>query len=176
MTSCRRAVPAPRAALRQLPPVGENSFGSLGPGLLASGLLGTIIRELQARLADPDHALPRGSQADQEDRKDIGAAGGGARYGAPRLALPDRHSPPGSRLAATPLHRFRYGADALANRKELVRLIQSMCARLAVRRAVRTESSCARATEERVRHARAQLLQTFDLTSSLSPTRVTKHY
>jgi len=31
-----------------LPPVGENSFDSLGPGLLASGLLGTIIRELQA--------------------------------------------------------------------------------------------------------------------------------
>ncbi len=76
MTFCRRAVPASRAALRQLPPVGENSFDSLGPGLLASGLLGTIIRELQARLADPDHALPRGLQADQEDRTDIGAAGG----------------------------------------------------------------------------------------------------
>lgn len=33
-----------RAALRQLPPVGENSSGPLGPGLLASGLLGAIIR------------------------------------------------------------------------------------------------------------------------------------
>ena len=42
-----------RAALRQLPPVGENRAGPLGPGLLASGLLGTIIRDLQARLADP---------------------------------------------------------------------------------------------------------------------------
>jgi hypothetical protein len=45
-----------RAALRLLPPVGENSSGPLGPGLLASGALGTIIRDLQARLADPDHA------------------------------------------------------------------------------------------------------------------------
>jgi hypothetical protein len=39
-----------RAALRQLPPVGESSSGPLGPGLLASGLLGTIIRDLQASL------------------------------------------------------------------------------------------------------------------------------
>ena len=37
-----------RAALRQLPPVGENRAGPLGPGLLASGLLGTVVRELQA--------------------------------------------------------------------------------------------------------------------------------
>lgn len=42
---------AARAALRQLPPVGENASGPLGPGLLASGLLGTIIRDLQANLA-----------------------------------------------------------------------------------------------------------------------------
>jgi len=40
-----------RAALRQLPPVGENRSGPLGPGLLASGVLGTIVRELQAGLA-----------------------------------------------------------------------------------------------------------------------------
>jgi Imm-5 like putative immunity protein len=58
---------AVRAALGHLPPVGENSSGPLGPGLLASGLLGTIIRELQTSLADPDHALPPRSQADQED-------------------------------------------------------------------------------------------------------------
>lgn len=44
-----------RAALRQLPPVGENSSGPLGPGLLASGLLGTVIRDLQANLAQPDN-------------------------------------------------------------------------------------------------------------------------
>ncbi len=47
---------AARAGLRQLPPVGENRAGPLGPGLLASGLLGTIIRHLQAGLADPDGA------------------------------------------------------------------------------------------------------------------------
>ena len=39
-----------RAALRQLPSVGENRSGPLRPGLLASGVLGTIIRELQAGL------------------------------------------------------------------------------------------------------------------------------
>jgi hypothetical protein len=48
---------AVRGALRQLPPVGENRSGPLGPGLLASGLLGMIIRDLQAGLTDPDHLL-----------------------------------------------------------------------------------------------------------------------
>jgi hypothetical protein len=57
---------AARAALRQLPPLGENSSGPLGPGLLASGVLGTIIRDLQAGLAVAD-SLDRSSQADQED-------------------------------------------------------------------------------------------------------------
>lgn len=42
---------AVRAALRQLPPVGENAAGPLGPGLLASGLLGEIIRGFQRQLA-----------------------------------------------------------------------------------------------------------------------------
>jgi Imm-5 like putative immunity protein len=50
----RHMSPAVRAALRGLPPVGKNSSGPLGPGLLASGLLGTIIRDLQAGLADPE--------------------------------------------------------------------------------------------------------------------------
>lgn len=39
-----------RAALRKLPPVGENQSGPLRPGLLASGLLGRITRDLQAGL------------------------------------------------------------------------------------------------------------------------------
>jgi hypothetical protein len=43
-----------RAALRTLPPIGENTSGPLGPGLLSSGQLGTIIRKLQAGLAEPD--------------------------------------------------------------------------------------------------------------------------
>jgi hypothetical protein len=48
---------AVRAALRTLPLVGENSAGPLGPGLLARGPLGTIVRDLQAGLADPDHLV-----------------------------------------------------------------------------------------------------------------------
>jgi hypothetical protein len=50
-----------RAALRAVPPVGENSSGPLGPGVLASGQLGTIIRDLQARLTATDSdTTPRG--------------------------------------------------------------------------------------------------------------------
>jgi len=41
-----------RAALRSLPPVGQNSSGPLGPGLLASGQLGAIIRDLQTGLTE----------------------------------------------------------------------------------------------------------------------------
>jgi hypothetical protein len=43
---------AVRAALRQLPPVGEDPHGPLGPGLLASGVLGRVVRDLQAHLDD----------------------------------------------------------------------------------------------------------------------------
>jgi hypothetical protein len=39
-----------RTALQALPPVGEDSSGPLGPGLLASGELGKIILYLQAGL------------------------------------------------------------------------------------------------------------------------------
>jgi hypothetical protein len=51
---------ATRIALRQLPPVGENTSGPLGPGLLASGVLGTIIRDLQAGLAGAERCRPFG--------------------------------------------------------------------------------------------------------------------
>ncbi|MCZ2815336.1 putative immunity protein [Modestobacter sp. VKM Ac-2984] len=37
-----------RAALRQLPPLGEDSAGPLGPGLLATGVLADVIRHIQA--------------------------------------------------------------------------------------------------------------------------------
>jgi hypothetical protein len=47
-----RMSPQARSALRTLPPVGQNSAGPLAPGLLASGQLGAIIRELQGRLAE----------------------------------------------------------------------------------------------------------------------------
>jgi len=40
-----------RAALRLLPPVGEDHSGPLGAGLLASGALGATIRDIQAELA-----------------------------------------------------------------------------------------------------------------------------
>jgi hypothetical protein len=39
-----------RIALRRLPPLGENTAGPLGPGLLASGILGIAIRRIQAEL------------------------------------------------------------------------------------------------------------------------------
>ena len=44
--------PEVRAALSALPPAGENASGPLGPGLLASGRLGAIVRQLQAGLAE----------------------------------------------------------------------------------------------------------------------------
>jgi hypothetical protein len=50
-----RMSPEVRSALSQLPPAGENSAGPLGPGLLASGLLGTAVRDLQANLVPIDH-------------------------------------------------------------------------------------------------------------------------
>ena len=53
-----RMSPPVRVALRQLPPIGENRAGPLGPGLLASGLLGTIIRDLQVGLANPGPSAP----------------------------------------------------------------------------------------------------------------------
>ncbi|MFK0239675.1 putative immunity protein [Microbacterium sp. NPDC090281] len=44
--------PAAAVTLRRLPPLGTDSAGPLGPGLLASGTLGEVIREIQAALAD----------------------------------------------------------------------------------------------------------------------------
>ena len=56
--------PPVRTALRRLPPVASNSSGPLGPGLLASGLLGTIIHNLQAGLAEPEMLSLAGADAD----------------------------------------------------------------------------------------------------------------
>lgn len=44
-----------RAALKLLPPLGTHRNGPLGPGLLASGVLGTVIRQIQAELDDGGH-------------------------------------------------------------------------------------------------------------------------
>ncbi|WP_226533989.1 putative immunity protein [Microbacterium paraoxydans] len=46
-----RLSPEAAAALRRLPPVGTDAAGPLGPGLLAAGPLGAVIRELQAALS-----------------------------------------------------------------------------------------------------------------------------
>lgn len=45
-----RLSPAARSALAQLPPLGEDSAGPLGTGLLAKGALGAAIRLLQAQI------------------------------------------------------------------------------------------------------------------------------
>ncbi len=45
-----------RAALRTLPPVGQDSSSPLGPGLLSRGQLGVIVGDLQAGLGEPDRS------------------------------------------------------------------------------------------------------------------------
>ena len=52
-----------RDALDALPPVGETSSGPLGPGLLASGRLGTIIGWLQIGLDESARRDREGTQA-----------------------------------------------------------------------------------------------------------------
>ncbi|MDR6868343.1 hypothetical protein J2Y69_002959 [Microbacterium resistens] len=47
----RRMTADVRAALMQLPLLGEDSSGPLGAGLLATGMLATTIREIQAALS-----------------------------------------------------------------------------------------------------------------------------
>lgn len=42
-----------RSAIARLPPLGEDPAGPLGSGLLASGVLARVIREIQANVADP---------------------------------------------------------------------------------------------------------------------------
>lgn len=48
-----------RLALRQLPPIGENRSGPLGQGLLASGVLGDVVRALQTGLSEKHLKLGR---------------------------------------------------------------------------------------------------------------------
>jgi hypothetical protein len=64
----RRMSPAVAAALRTLPPLGTNSSGPLGPGLLASGVLGAIIRELQAAVAYHAASATRQARRPRETR------------------------------------------------------------------------------------------------------------
>lgn len=46
-----RLSPEAAAALRGLPALGEDPAGPLGPGLLAAGTLGEVIREIQSHLS-----------------------------------------------------------------------------------------------------------------------------
>jgi len=46
--------PTAKAALRTLPPIGVSKAGPIGPGLLSSGSLGAIARQVQAALHDAD--------------------------------------------------------------------------------------------------------------------------
>ncbi|WP_203336128.1 putative immunity protein [Nocardioides limicola] len=41
-----------RAALKRLPPLGADSSGPLGPGLLSRGIVGSVIRDIQSRLGE----------------------------------------------------------------------------------------------------------------------------
>ncbi len=89
-----------RTALRSLPPVGKDRSGPLGPGLLASGPLGELVRRLQAGLApgaryDPrpvPSRLPRrptsAEVASELAARDPVLAGLVARYGPPRSRRP----------------------------------------------------------------------------------------
>jgi hypothetical protein len=65
-----------RSALRSLPPIGEDRAGPLGPGLLASGQLGTIIRQLQAGL-DGTESTSTEAQSPQVRRSGQVRADGG---------------------------------------------------------------------------------------------------
>lgn len=47
-----------RAVLQKLPPVGEDSAGPLGPGLLASGALGSAIRDIQSAIGVGPRDVP----------------------------------------------------------------------------------------------------------------------
>lgn len=59
-----------RVALRLLPALGENRAGPLGPGMLATGEVAAVIRDLQARIAgEPDGAGESdAARADREAR------------------------------------------------------------------------------------------------------------
>lgn len=57
MKSSGSSAVSPRLSEPPFVTVGERSDGPLGPGLLARGLLGTIIRDLQANLDDATHPI-----------------------------------------------------------------------------------------------------------------------
>ena len=60
--------PATRAALRPLPPLGEDRSGPLGPGLLTSGLRAAIVRQIQDNLRQ-DNDTPSHRETAEERQK-----------------------------------------------------------------------------------------------------------
>ena len=54
-----------RAALRSLPPLGANSSGPLGAGLLSQGILGSAIRQIQEQIGALDAVPPQESTANR---------------------------------------------------------------------------------------------------------------
>ena len=65
---------AVKAALRLLPPVGENAAGHLGPGLLASGSLGAIIGDFKRAWQTPMGSARRGCTTGRGSRSASGTA------------------------------------------------------------------------------------------------------
>ncbi len=55
--------PGVRAALRRLPPVGQDPSGPLGPGLLASGAVGSIVRQIQTAIGVAPFVRHDGTQS-----------------------------------------------------------------------------------------------------------------
>ena len=60
--------PATRAALRRLPPLGENRSGPLGQGLLTSGLRGAVVRQIQDSL-EQDSYTPSDRETAEKHEK-----------------------------------------------------------------------------------------------------------
>lgn len=79
---------AVRAALRKLPPVGENRSGPIGPGLLTSGLLGAIIRDLQAGMVDRPGSRGYGLSVRSVSRSCRWGSGPGGRLSSDQIRSP----------------------------------------------------------------------------------------
>jgi hypothetical protein len=60
--------PATRAALRQLPPLGESRSGPLGPGLLTTGLRAEVVRQIQDSLKQDGTGPPGRGTAEKHQK------------------------------------------------------------------------------------------------------------
>jgi hypothetical protein len=60
--------PATRAALRRLPPLGEDPSGPLGPGLLTSGLRAAMVRQIQDSLKQDSYTPSRPGDREKHEK------------------------------------------------------------------------------------------------------------